>query len=92
MDKKQIDARDAMLHICKTIWSSRTDEHIEGCENMLKNYKKTHGDQNIGITLIELELARQRRLNKLFKSMGKVQQVLQETKGKQLDYKEGRIK
>tara|TARA_R100001015_G_C4618522_1_gene175014 strand:+ start:936 stop:1214 length:279 start_codon:yes stop_codon:yes gene_type:complete len=92
MNKKQISARDAMLHICKTIWTSRTEEHIEGCENMLENYKKTHGDQNIGITLIELELARQRRLNKLFKSMGKVQQALKDTKGKQLDYKLGKIK
>ncbi len=89
MNKKQINARDAMLHICKTIWTSRTAEHIEGCENMLKNYKKTHGDQNIGITLIELELARQRRLNGLFAKMGKVQQALKETQGKQIDIKKG---
>jgi len=93
MIKKQIiNDRDEILHICRTIWSSRTKEQLEGCSNMLKTYINKHGDENIGVTLIELEIARQTRLNELFSKMGKVQEILKETKGKQLDIKKGKIK
>ena len=90
--KQMINARDEMLHICKTIWSSRTPEQLEGCSNMLKTYIQKHGDENIGITLIELEIVRQTRLNGMFAKIGMAQQKLKETKGKQLDIKKGKIK
>ena len=37
---------------------------------MIKTFEKNNGSQNIGITLLEIEFARQERLNGLFKSMG----------------------
>lgn len=45
---------------------------------MIKTFEKNNGSQNIGITLLEIEFARQERLNGLFKSMGKVQKALQD--------------
>lgn len=77
-------AKDEMIHICRTIWSSRTEEQLKGCRNMLKTYIKKHGE-NVGVTLIEVELARQTRLNGLFANMGKVQKALDRQNKKKLD-------
>ncbi len=71
-----LNPREEMLMIMKTIWSSRTLEQIKGCENMLQTYIKKHGENNFGTTFIEIELARQKRLNGLFAKMGKVQNAL----------------
>ena len=57
---------------------------------MRDTFAKKHGQDNVGIIHIEIELSRQRRLNGLFANMGKVQDALQkqnaETK-KKLDAK-----
>lgn len=71
-----LNPREEMLMIMKTIWSSRTSEQIKGCENMLQTYIKKHGENNFGTTFIEIEMARQRRLNGLFAKMGEVQNAL----------------
>ncbi len=71
-----LNPREEMLMIMKTIWSSRTSEQIKGCENMLQTYIEKHGENNFGTTFIEIELARQRRLNGLFAKMGEVQNAL----------------
>jgi len=71
-----LNPRDEMLLIMKTIWSSRTLEQIKGCENMLQTYIQKHGDNNFGTTFIEIEMPRQRRLNGLFAKMGEVQNAL----------------
>lgn len=69
---KSLTAKDQMIFICKTIWSSRTAEQLNGCINMLKNYIKEHGEENIGITFIQLEITRQKRLNDMFAKMQKI--------------------
>lgn len=88
MGTKDLNAKNEMLHILKTIWTSRVKEQIIGCENMLKTYTKKHGENNVGITFIEVELERQKRLNGLFAKMGQVQDALQkENAQKKLDGK-----
>lgn len=87
-----INARDEMLHIMNIIWTSRTAEHLKGCENMIKTFIKKHGSDNVGITLMEIEMSRQKRLNGLFAKMGKVANTLKETQGEQLEYKKGNKK
>tara|TARA_R100001244_G_scaffold19724_3_gene20561 strand:+ start:5760 stop:6224 length:465 start_codon:yes stop_codon:yes gene_type:complete len=72
-----LNARDQMLKICNTIWTSRQPEQIKGCEKMLTTYIKANGKDNIGVTFIQLELSRQIRLNALFAKMGQVQTALQ---------------
>ena len=73
---KPLNARDQMLKICNTIWTSRHPEQIKGCKKMLKTYIKANGNENIGVTFIQLELSRQIRLNALFAKMGQVQEQL----------------
>jgi len=52
--------KEEMIQIMKAIWTSRTDQQLQSCENMLRNYSnKVEGD-NIGITLIEVEIERQK--------------------------------
>ena len=73
---KKLNARDQMLEICNVIWTSRSPEQMVGCEKMLKTYIKQNGNENIGVTFIQIELSRQYRLNKLFAKMGTVQDQL----------------
>jgi len=84
---EKLNARDQMLKIINTIWSSRQPEQIKGCEKMLETYIKENGNENIGVTFIQVEISRQIRLNGLFAKMGKVQDALQkqnaENAGKQ---------
>lgn len=54
----EITAKDECIKICETIWSCQNDEQKDGCYNMLETYIKKHGDENVGITFIQLELAR----------------------------------
>ena len=44
----------------KSIWTSRTEEQLKSCENMLRTYSNKVGEDNIGITLIEVEIERQK--------------------------------
>lgn len=74
--------RDQMLHIMKTIWSSRSAEQLQGCRNMINTFEKKNGSDNIGLTLMEIEFIRQQRLNQLFANMGKVQTALQKDNAK----------
>ena len=52
--------KERMFQIMRIIWSSRTKEQLESCENMLRNYSNKVGGDNIGITLIEVEIERQK--------------------------------
>lgn len=52
--------KEEMIHIMRAIWTSRTEEQLKSCENMLRTYSNKVGGDNIGITLIELEIERQK--------------------------------
>ena len=49
---------------------------------MIDTFEKKHGEHNIGITLLEIEMARQKRLIGMFKSMQKVQDALNDQNAK----------
>tara|TARA_R110000744_G_scaffold104220_2_gene199657 strand:+ start:2269 stop:2658 length:390 start_codon:yes stop_codon:yes gene_type:complete len=74
--KQSTTPRDQMLHIMRTIWSSRTDDQLKACRNMIKTFERANGTENFGSTLMEIEMERQKRLNQLFKNMGNVQTAL----------------
>ena len=57
-EKKELTARDECFKICEAVWSCKNEEQKDGCYNMLETYKKKFGDDNIGITFIEIELRR----------------------------------
>ncbi len=76
MDFKKLNARDQMLHIINVVWTSRQGEQIKACEKMLEVYIKENGNENVGVTFIEVEISRQKRLNALFAKMGDVQNAL----------------
>ena len=60
-----ITAKDECVKICQTIWSCKNEEQKDACYNMFETYKKKHGDENVGITLIEIELARLEHIIKI---------------------------
>ncbi len=76
MDFKKLNARDQMLHIINVVWTSRQGEQIKACEKMLEVYIKENGNENVGVTFIQVEISRQKRLNALFAKMGDVQNAL----------------
>ena len=76
MDFKKLNARDQMLHIINVVWTSRQGEQIKACEKMLDAYIKENGNENVGVTFIQVEISRQKRLNALFAKMGDVQNAL----------------
>jgi hypothetical protein len=82
MESKEITPRDEMLHIMRVIWTSRKPEQLKGCQNMIDTFAKKHGENNIGITLMEIEMARQARLNVMLGTMKKVQDKLKENNAK----------
>lgn len=43
---------------------------------MIKTFERANGSDNFGLTLMEIEMERQKRLNQLFKNMGGVQKAL----------------
>ena len=57
-EKKEITARDHCFKVIDTIWSCKNEEQKNGCYKMLETYKQKHGDENVGVTFIELELRR----------------------------------
>ena len=75
MKQEKITIPDEVIAIMRTIWSSRSREQMEGCENMLQTFTKKHKN-NLGTTLIKIEMARQYRMNGLFAKMGQVQDAL----------------
>lgn len=75
MKKETISIPDEVISIMRTIWSSRSKEQMDGCENMLVTFTKKHKN-NLGTTLIKIELARQYRMIGLWSKMGKVQNEL----------------
>tara|TARA_R110000765_G_scaffold173283_2_gene278098 strand:- start:290 stop:478 length:189 start_codon:yes stop_codon:yes gene_type:complete len=52
--------KERMFQIMRIIWSSRTKEQLKSCEQMLRTYSKKVGGNNIGVTLIEVEIERQK--------------------------------
>ena len=76
METKKLNARDQMLHIINVVWTSRQMEQLKGCEKMLDAYIKENGNENIGVTFIQVELSRQKRLIGMFAKMGNVQDAL----------------
>ena len=75
MKSEKISIPDEMISIMRTIWSSRTKEQMDSCENMLITFTKKHKD-NLGTTLLKIEMARQYRMCGLWAKMGKVQDEL----------------
>ena len=71
----EITAKDECIKICEAIWSCQNEEQKNGCYNMFETYKKKHGEENVGVTFIEVELA---RLEKLIVKMKERQQKQQE--------------
>tara|TARA_B100001094_G_scaffold333070_1_gene408320 strand:- start:16256 stop:16531 length:276 start_codon:yes stop_codon:yes gene_type:complete len=65
--ENKLSPRDEMLHIMKVIWGSRTQDMLDACRNMINTFEQKHGSDNIGLTLFEIEMTRQERLNELFK-------------------------
>ena len=77
MEKHEYTAKEELLKILNTVWSSRNEGALNACVNMRDNYIKKHGKDNVGILHIDIEISRQIRLNGLFANMGKVQDALQ---------------
>ena len=71
----EITAKDECIKICETIWSCQNDEQKKGCYNMFETYKKKHGDENVGVTFIQIELA---RLEKMIVKMSERQAKMAE--------------
>lgn len=92
LNTMSLNTNEQMIYIMKIIWSSRSQQQLEGCQNMINTFEQKHGEDNIGLTLLEIEMARQQRLNGLFAKMGNVANTLKETQGKQKEYKDGKIK
>ena len=76
METKKLNARDQMLHIINVVWTSRQTEQLKACEQMLETYIKENGNENIGVTFIQVELSRQKRLIGMLAKMGNVQDAL----------------
>lgn len=55
---EKVNAKDECFKIIECIWSCKNSEQKKSCDNMLENYIKNHGDENIGVTFIQLELKR----------------------------------
>jgi|9_EtaG_2_1085328.scaffolds.fasta_scaffold26972_2 hypothetical protein len=83
--KELMSAKDECLAICKSIWSCKNAEQKEGCYNMLETYIKKHGEDNVGITFIEIELARLETLIKKMEERNKKLQELTEQRQKELE-------
>jgi|19_taG_2_1085344.scaffolds.fasta_scaffold08344_4 hypothetical protein len=81
--KCAISAEDECFKIIQTIWSCQNDEQKEGCENMLKTYIKKHGNDNLGITFIKLELKRLDKIIEMSKIRNKKMKEMQDALAKQ---------
>ena len=56
----------ATIKICQAIWSCKDDNQKDACYKMKENYLRDYGNDNIGVTFIEIELA---RLEKMIEKM-----------------------
>ena len=52
--------KEEVLQIMKIIWTSITKEQITSCENMVSNFTLKVGEDNIGITFLDIEIQRQK--------------------------------
>jgi len=66
MTKNKPSTKEATIKICEAIWSCKNDEQKDGCYKMLENFIRDYGDDNMGVTFIQLELA---RLEKMIEKM-----------------------
>jgi len=73
MNKKP-NAKEATIKICEAVWSCKDDKQKDGCYKMLENYIRDYGDDNMGVTFIQLELA---RLEKMIEKMKERQEQMQ---------------
>ena len=82
----KVTAKDEVLKICQAIWSCKNEEQKNGCYNMFETYKKKHGDENVGVTFLEIELARLEQMIKMMeirrKQMHETQEQLKEAQRK----------
>ena len=74
--KEPITAKDECIKICQVIWSCKNEQEKNGCYNMFETYKKKHGNENVGVTFIEVELA---RLEQLIKRMAERNEQMKRT-------------
>tara|TARA_R100000742_G_C4214272_1_gene39788 strand:- start:124 stop:510 length:387 start_codon:yes stop_codon:yes gene_type:complete len=81
--ENKITAEDECFKIIQAIWSCKSDEQKDGCVNMFETYKKKHGEENIGITLIKLELKRLDQIIKLSKLRHEQMKKMQDELAKQ---------
>ena len=81
----EITAKDECIKICEAIWSCKNNEQKDGCYKMLETYTKKHGNENIGITFIQIELA---RLEKTIILMEKRKEQMAEMQKKAQDHNE----
>ena len=56
----KITNQEVMIQIMRAIWTSRTEKQLRSCQNMLRTYSNKVGVDNIGVTLIEVEIERQK--------------------------------
>jgi hypothetical protein len=80
--KSTMTAEDECFEIIQAIWSCKSDEQKEGCVNMFETYKKKHGEENIGITFIKLELKRLDQIIRLSKLRQEQMQKMQDAMAK----------
>lgn len=52
--------KEEVLQIMRIIWTSKTKEQITSCENMVSNFTLKVGEDNIGYTLLDIEIQRQK--------------------------------
>jgi len=52
--------KEEVLQIMRIIWTSITKEQITSCENMVSNFTLKVGEDNIGCTLLDVEIQRQK--------------------------------
>ena len=52
--------KEEVLQIMRIIWTSKTKQQIASCENMVSNFTLKVGEDNIGCTLLDIEIQRQK--------------------------------
>ena len=82
---KKFTVKDECIKICEAIWSCQNDEQKDGCYNMLNTYIQKNGDENVGVTFIQLELA---RLEKTIIQMKARQEKMAEMQKKTAEHNE----
>ena len=86
---KGVSPEQECFKIIQAIWSCKDDEQKKGCENMFETYKKKHGEENIGITFIKIELMRLEQIIKMQKTRNEhMKKVQDELKQKQKEGKD----